>query len=57
MSLLNARAAGSPDDLRRAVEDQLAAISGTVRIRSMQCFSPAPPKPEKRVSYVVTDVG
>jgi hypothetical protein len=54
--MLNARAAGSPDDLRRAVESQLAAIPGTVRMRSMQCFSPAPPKPEKRVGYVVTDV-
>jgi hypothetical protein len=54
--MLNARAAGSPDDLQRAVESQLAAIPGAVRIRSMQCFSPAPPKPEKRVGYVVTDV-
>ena len=53
--LLNARAAGSPDDLRGAVEAQLAAIPGTVRIRSLQCFSPSPPKPEKRVGYVVTE--
>ena len=53
--LLNARAVGSPDDLRRVVESQLAAIPGAVRIRSMQCFSPAPPKPEQRVGYVVTD--
>ena len=51
--LLNARAAGSPDDLRMVVETQLAAIPGTVRIRSLQCFSPSPPKPEKRVGYVV----
>ena len=40
--LLNARAAGSPDDLQRVVETQLAAIRGTVRIRSLQCFSPSP---------------
>ena len=53
--LLNARAVGSPDDLRRVVENQPAAIPGAVRIRSMQCFSPAPPKPEQRVGYVVTD--
>jgi hypothetical protein len=53
--LLNARAVGSPGDLRRAVESQLAAIPGAVGIRSMQCFSPAPPKPEQRVGYVVTD--
>lgn len=50
--LLNARAAGSPEDLRRAVESQLAAIPGQVTIRSLQCFRPAPPKPEQRVDYV-----
>jgi hypothetical protein len=53
--LLNARAAGSPDDLRRAVETQLAAIPGALRIRSLQCFSPSPPRPEKRMDYVVTE--
>ncbi len=53
--LLNARAAGSPDDLRAAVETQLAAIPGRVRIRSLQCFSPSPPKPEVRVGYVVAE--
>jgi hypothetical protein len=52
--LLNARVAGSPDGLRAAVEAQLAAIPGTVEVRSMQCFSPSPPKPQKRVDYVVT---
>jgi hypothetical protein len=54
--LLNARAAGSPDDLRRAVETQLAAIPGDVTIRSLQCFSPSPPKPERRVGYVAAEV-
>jgi hypothetical protein len=53
--LLNARAAGSPDDFRGTVEAGLAAIPGTVRIRSLQCFSPSPPKPEKRMGYVVTE--
>jgi hypothetical protein len=53
--LLNARAAGSPDDLRRAVETQLGAIPGAVKIRSLECFSPSPPRPEKRVGYVVTE--
>jgi hypothetical protein len=53
--LLNARASGSPGELQQVVEAQLAAIPGTVRIRSMQCFSPSPPQPEKRVSYVVAD--
>ena len=52
--LLNARASGSPDDLRLAVETQLAAIPGTAKIHAMQSFSPSPPKPEKRLDYVVT---
>jgi hypothetical protein len=52
--LLNARAAGSPGDLQAAVETQLAAIPGAVRIRSLHCFSPSPPKPEQRVACVVT---
>ena len=51
--LLNARAAGLPGDLRQAVEAELAAIPGAVSIRALQCFSPSPPKPEKRVGYVV----
>lgn len=53
--LLNARAAGSPDNLQRIVEAQLAAVPGMVRIRFMQCFSPSPPKPERRVGYAVGD--
>jgi hypothetical protein len=53
--LLNARAAGSPDDLRRVVEMRLAAISGRVTIRSLECFRPSPPKPERRLDYVVAD--
>ena len=52
--LLNARAAGSPDDLRQVVETQLAAIPGTVGIRWLRCFNPSPPRPEERVGYVVT---
>jgi hypothetical protein len=55
--LLNARAAGSPDDLRAAVEARLAAIPGTVKIRSLECFSPSPPIPEKRIGYVVAESG
>ena len=51
--LLNARAAGPPAALRRVVEAQLAAIPGATKIRSMQCFSPSPPQPEQRLSYVV----
>jgi hypothetical protein len=53
--LVNARVAASPDELRGAVEKQLAAIAGRVTIRRMQSFSPSPPKPEKRVGYVVEE--
>jgi hypothetical protein len=53
--LLNARAAGAPDDLRAAVESELAALPGAVKVHSMQCFSPSQPKPERRVGYVVTE--
>lgn len=53
--LLNARAAGSPEDLRSTVESQLTALPGKIQIQSLQCFSPSPPKPEKRVGYVVAE--
>ena len=42
--LLNVRAAGEPDVLRRVVEEQLAAIPGSVELRSIESFSPAPPQ-------------
>jgi hypothetical protein len=51
--LLNVRAAGEPAALRRIVETQLARVPGRVRVRAIQCFSPSPPKPERRLSYVV----
>ena len=51
--LLNIRAAGEPAALRRLVETQLARLPGEIDIESMQCFSPAPPKPEQRLSFVV----
>jgi hypothetical protein len=51
--LLNVRATGMPEALQRIVESQLKSVPGEIKIRSMQCFSPSPPKPEKRLSYVV----
>jgi len=48
--LLNIRAAGDPAALRQAVESELAKLPGKVRIRTTQCFSPAPPVPERRVA-------
>jgi hypothetical protein len=51
--LLNIRASGDPSVLRTITENQLAKIDGNVVTTSFQCFSPAAPKPERRMSYVV----
>jgi hypothetical protein len=51
--LLNLRAIAEPDVLRRLVEDELAKLAGSVTITNMQCFSPAAPQPEYRLSSVV----
>jgi hypothetical protein len=51
--LLNVRAAGDPAVLQRIVETRLAELPGTVELRDLQCFSPAPPKPEQRFASVV----
>jgi hypothetical protein len=50
--LLNVRAEGDPATLRRIVEEQLAKLPGKIEVRNMQCFSPAPPKPEHRMASV-----
>jgi CobW/HypB/UreG, nucleotide-binding domain len=49
--LLNIRAEGDPAALRRIVEKQLARLPGEYELQNMQCFSPAPPKPEHRMSW------
>ncbi len=46
--LLNVRATGQPEKLRVIVEAQIARIPGNMKIRTMQCFSPAAPNPERR---------
>ncbi len=46
--LLNLRAAGDPGVLRELVERALADLAGTVEWRSMQCFRPDAPRPERR---------
>jgi len=53
--LLNVRAVGDPATLRRIVEEQLGKLSGKIEIRNMQCFSPAPPKPEHRMASVAAE--
>jgi hypothetical protein len=52
--LLNIRAQGDPAVLRQVVEQQLAKLPGNVEIENMQCFSPAPPRPEHRVAAVIS---
>lgn len=52
--LLNVRAEGDPGALQRMVEAQLAKLPGKVELGNMQCFSPAPPKPEHRMASVAT---
>lgn len=53
--LLNVRAAGDPAPLRRIVEEQLRRLPGKIEVRNMQCFSPAPPKPEHRMASVASE--
>jgi hypothetical protein len=36
--------------VRRSVEEQLTHIEGKVLDVHLECFSPAPPKPERRVA-------
>jgi Ni2+-binding GTPase involved in maturation of urease and hydrogenase len=47
--LVNLRAKGDPAQVRRIVEDQVAAIDGDLLNLRLDCFSPAPPMPERRV--------
>ena len=51
--LLNVRASGGPSTLGRIVETQVSRLPGKVELSAMQCFSPAPPKPEFRLNSVV----
>ena len=51
--LLNVRASGEPSTLQRIVEAQVSLLPGKVDLSAMQCFSPAPPKPEFRLNSLV----
>jgi len=48
--VVNLRAKGDPEVVRRIVEEQLTHIEGKVLDVHLECFSPAPPKPERRVA-------
>lgn len=51
--LINARATGTPAVLERIVREELSKLSGSVKIKVFQCFSPAAPTPEHRFDSVV----
>jgi hypothetical protein len=48
--LLNIRALGDPSVLRRIVESELGNVNARTAIHSFECFRPAAPKPERRVT-------
>jgi Ni2+-binding GTPase involved in maturation of urease and hydrogenase len=47
--VVNLRAKGDPAQVRSAVEEQLKEMDGRTRNVRLECFSPAAPKPERRV--------
>ncbi len=47
--LLNLRAKGCPGEVRQIVERQLRQLQGSIAAIRLDCFSPAAPKPERRV--------
>jgi len=50
--LVNLRARGDAAVVRQIVEEQLGRIEGNKLDLQLECFSPAPPKPERRVQRV-----
>lgn len=48
--VVNLRAKGDPARVRSAVEERLKAMEGRMLNMRIECFSPAPPKPERRVA-------
>jgi CobW/HypB/UreG, nucleotide-binding domain len=47
--LVNLRAKGNPSEVRKIVEEQLLELEGRLLDVRLDCFSPAAPKPERRV--------
>jgi len=48
--LLNLRAKGDPDQVQRLIAAELHALDGSAMDIRLDCFSPAPPKPERRIT-------
>ena len=61
--LVNLRAKGGPAQVQKIVEGQLRQLPGKTLGLRLDCFSPAPPKPERRVARtpafpgVISEVG
>lgn len=49
--ILNLRAIGSPDQIQEMVEAPVRRMAGRFSEWSISCFSPPPPKPERRLSH------
>jgi Ni2+-binding GTPase involved in maturation of urease and hydrogenase len=47
--LVNLRAKGDPAHVQQVVEDQLRLLEGSKLDLHLNCFSPSPPKPERRM--------
>jgi Ni2+-binding GTPase involved in maturation of urease and hydrogenase len=51
--LLNLRAAATPEPVRAIVERALGSLPGRLSCLGLHCFSPAAPKPERRMTRAV----
>lgn len=47
--LLNLRAASAPEDVRAIIEREVGALPAEISDMKLTCFSPAAPKPERRI--------
>jgi hypothetical protein len=47
--LVNLRAKGDPIEVRKIVTQELQQLKGKTLDTRLDCFSPAPPRPERRV--------
>ena len=47
--LLNLRAIGTPDQVREIMKERIESLEGRMHDMQLSCFSPAPPRPERRV--------
>jgi Ni2+-binding GTPase involved in maturation of urease and hydrogenase len=54
--LVNLRAKGDPAQVQQVVEEQLQRLKGKKLDMHLDCFSPAPPMPERRVPRLVPPV-